>query len=116
MRTRDILISVRLTEDKAENLKAYANCCGLTQSELLRMLMQGRLPQPNPPSTFWGMLNELYGIHDSFRIIADSGVEVSERARDEQKRTVDLILQLQAAVTLPVKVVMPNGSDKDMGD
>jgi len=88
MRTRNNLIKVRLTEEEAHSLKAYADMCGLTQSALMRMLIRGRRPKPLPPDEFWAMLEQLYFIHGTL-----SG--------ENQKELAEFILQLQSAVTLP---------------
>ena len=114
MKTRNNLIKVRLTEDEAERIKSYADICGLTQSALTRMIIMGRRSKPKPPESFWMMLNEIYSIHNSFKVIADSGASGSEIAREHQKETADFILQLQAAVTLPERIRY--GDNKNSGD
>ncbi|MCL2856728.1 MAG: hypothetical protein FWE19_03255 [Oscillospiraceae bacterium] len=92
MRTRDNLIKVHLTEDESERLKSYAVACGITQSALIRTLIQGRIPKPLPPEPFWAMLNELYIIHSGLQCI------------DKQQELEAFILRLQTAVTLPERV------------
>ena len=114
MSTRDVFCRVWLTEGEAEQLKNYAVRCGLTQSALMRMLIQGYRPQPLPLDSFWAVMNELYFIHDCFKAIADS--VASEGAREAQTRTADFILRLQAAVTLPERVVIRCGDHQDLGD
>jgi len=103
MRTRNNFIKVYLAEDESERLKAYATACGLTQSTLIRMLIQGRIPKPLPPESFWAVLGELYVVHVSLQDI------------DRRRELEALILRLQAAVTLPGKAVA-HGNHKNMGD
>lgn len=116
MRKRNILISTRLTEEEAGRFRAYAKLCGLTQSELVRMLIKGLLPQANPSEVFWAMLSELYVIYNSFRLMGESSVEIAEDARREQKQIIDFILQLQMAVTLPEKAVKLYGNNENLGN
>lgn len=116
MRKREFSISVWLTVDEAERLRTYAKLCGFTVSALIRILLRGYCPKPNPPESFWAMLNEVYSIHDSFRTTAESGIEVSENAREAQKQTAEFILKLQAAVTLPQKAVKRYGDYEHLGD
>lgn len=92
MRTRNNFIKVHLAEDESERLKAYAAACGITQSTLIRMLIQGRIPKPLPPQSFWMLLGELYSIHGSLQDI------------DRQRELEALILRLQTAITLPERV------------
>ena len=93
MRTRENLIKIHLTEDEAAHIKACADMCGLTQSTVMRMLILGRRPRPLPPTLFWKILEDMYIIH---------GILQSMEKRRELET---VILQLQAAVTLPEKVV-----------
>lgn len=116
MKTRDVFIKARVTADEAETLKTAARRCGLTQSEFLRMTIEGRQPKPEPPESFWEHMNVLNDIYSGLRNIAYSGGEDSDYARELQDRLEKEILRLQAAVTLPGTAVLPRGDDKDMGD
>ena len=114
MKTRNNLIGVRLSEEESKRFNAYAEQCGLTQSTLMRLLHKGQMPKPIPPESFWLMLDEIYSIYNSFKTIADIGVPGSEIAREQQKETADFILQLQAAVTLPERILY--GDNKNSGN
>ena len=45
---KKVRIKVRLTEEENEELKRCAEACGLSQSEFIRQLCQGKIPKPKP--------------------------------------------------------------------
>ena len=57
---RKIRKTFRLSDEEADNLKANADLCGLTETEFLRKLILGEQPKPLPGDRFWDKMNELY--------------------------------------------------------
>lgn len=115
MKTKDVYLKTRVTKDEADNLKATAPRCGLTQSEFLRLVIKGRQPKSTPPEAFWEHMNTLYNIYNGLRNKAYSSGGNSDYARELQDTLEKEILRLQAAATLPGKAVILRGNDHDLG-
>ena len=88
-----VRIKVRLTEEENEKLKRCAEACGLSQSEFIRQLCEGRMPKPQPSKEFWKLLNTLYSIHNGFQKCA----KYEPSALEICKKIERLILDLQGA-------------------
>ena len=88
-----VRIKVRLTEEENEELKRYAEACGLSQSEFIRQLCKGKTPKPKPTKEFWELLNTLYDVHNSFQKCA----KYEPSALEICKEIESLILDLQEA-------------------
>ena len=67
---KKVRIKVRLSEEESEKLKRCAAACGLSQSALIRQLCKGKAPKPQPQKEFWGVLEALYAVHNSFKSCA----------------------------------------------
>ena len=100
MNARCTVMKIRLTEDEANNVRAYAKDCGLTPTALLRMLSQNLKPKPLPPESFWEDMNALYEIHGCL-------------PEDSRRKLEKLILRLQSVLTQPERI--KHGGNKDMG-
>ena len=62
-----IRISLRLSEEEKKKLERSAEICGLSQSEFVRQLCQGKTPKPKPTKEFWKLLEALYEVHSGFK-------------------------------------------------
>lgn len=85
---------IRLTEEENEKLEQCAAMCGLSQSEFVRQLVQGKTPKPQPSKDFWGMMQALYSLHDAF----ESCVSFYPQATEECRKIEQLVLKLQEAM------------------
>lgn len=97
---RNYKIYVHLTSEESEEIKQYADVCGLSVSELLRQICRGYVPQPKPVKEFWELLSVLYEVHDSFKICISfypSAVEIC-------KEIENYIVKLQQIYTAPRKI------------
>ena len=64
------VITVRLTEEEKQKLETCSDLCGLSQSEFIRQLCEGKTPKAKPPREFWELLNTLYSVHKGFKSCA----------------------------------------------
>ncbi|MEG0693759.1 MAG: hypothetical protein RR444_11855 [Oscillospiraceae bacterium] len=65
----NIKIKVYLNEWENQKIKDIAQQSGLTQSEVLRRIALEKPICIEPKQEFFDMLNELYGIHNSFKML-----------------------------------------------
>lgn len=100
MKNERVRISVRLSEEEYEQFSNYARQCGLSESQLVRMLIMGKHPQPLPDKNFWLMLEQLYSIHDSLKQLSRFDNSLLKKCDEIEQ----LILDLQRAVTVPKEV------------
>lgn len=92
--------SIRMNEQESEKLSKYAKQCGLSESQLIGMLIMGKYPKPLPDKSFWLMLEELYCIHDSLKQLARFDNSLLKTCAEIEQ----LILDLQKEFTVPKEV------------
>lgn len=102
MKNKGVRKSIRLSEKEYEQFSSYAKQCGLSESQLVSMLIIGKHPQPLPDKNFWLMLEDLYSIHDSLKQLSRFDNSLLKKCAEIEQ----LILDLQRAVTVPKKVDM----------
>ncbi len=94
--------SIRFSEEEYEIFSTYAKQCGLSESQLICMLIMGKIPQPLPEKNFWLMLEQLYSIHDSLKQLSRFDNSLLKTCVEIEQ----LIIDLQRAVTVPKEVDM----------
>ena len=92
--------SIHMNEEESELLSEYAGMCGLSESQLIGMLIMGKQPQPLPDKSFWLMLEEWYKIHNSLKQLSMYDSTLNEKCVEIEK----LILDLQREFTVPKEV------------
>ena len=92
--------SIRMSEEESEMLSKYSEVCGLSESQLIGMLIMGKQPQPLPDKSFWLMLEELYEIHNRLKQLSMYDSTLNEKCIEIEK----LILDLQKKFTVPKEV------------
>lgn len=102
MKNEKVWKSIRLSEEEYEQFSSYAKQCGLSESQLVSMLIMGKHPQPLPDKKFWLMLEQLYSIHDSLKQLSRFENSLLKKCDEIEQ----LILDLQRAVTVPKEVDM----------
>ena len=90
---KKVRIKVRLTEEENEELKRCAEACGLSQSEFIRQLCQGKIPKPKPTKEIWELLNTLSSVHNGFQKCAKYEPSALAICKEIER----LILDLQEA-------------------
>lgn len=100
MNNERVRISIRFNEEEYEQFSSYAKQCGLSESQLVRMLIMGKHPQPLPDKNFWLMLEQLYSIHDSLKQLSRFDNSLLKKCDEIEQ----LILDLQRAATVPKEV------------
>lgn len=100
MNNKKIRKSIRLSEEEYERFSTYAKQCGLSESQLMCMLIMGKIPQPLPDENFWLMLEQLYSIHDSLKQLSRFDNSLLKTCTEIEQ----LILDLQKEFTVPKEV------------
>lgn len=102
MSNKKLRKSIRLSEEEYEIFSNYAKQCGLSESQLMCMLIMGKIPQPLPDKNFWLMLEQLYSIHDSLKQLSRLDNSLLQKCDEIEQ----LILDLQREFTVPKEVDM----------
>lgn len=102
MKNERVRKSIRLSEEEYKRFSTYAKQCGISESQLVRMLIMGKVPQPLPDKDFWLMLEQLYCIHNSLKQLSGFDNSLLKKCAEIEQ----LILDLQKAVTVPKEVDM----------
>lgn len=97
---RNYKVYVHFASAENEEIKQYADACGLSMSELLRQICMGYVPQPKPEKEFWELLKMLYEVHESFKMC----VSFYPMAIEICKGIEDFIINLQQIYTTPRKI------------
>ena len=100
MNNQRVRKSIRLSEEEYERFSTYAKQCGLSESQLICMLIMGKQPQPLPDKNFWLMLEQLYSIHDSLKQLSRFDNSLFKTCTEIEQ----LILDLQREFTVPKEV------------
>ena len=61
---------IRLTEDEARDLREKAKRCNLTESALIRLLIQGYEPKEKPDDRFYETMRQLSSIGNNINQLA----------------------------------------------
>ncbi|MDO4853048.1 MAG: plasmid mobilization relaxosome protein MobC [Clostridia bacterium] len=116
MLKRSIQIIFRVNAEEQEQLKTKAKKCGLSVSAYLRFLIRGYVPREQPSADYTTQIRELRAIGNNMKQIAAranaTGFFLKEEYDRNAKALKAAVLDLQKAVTLPVKI---HGNDEDMG-
>lgn len=97
---RNYKVYVHFTSEENEEIRQYADACGLSESELLRQICMGYEPQSKPEKEFWELLKMLYGVHKSFKMC----VSFYPMAIEICKGIEEFIINLQQRYTTPRKI------------
>ena len=109
MNNKRVRKSIRFSEEEYEIFSNYAKQCGLSESQLMCMLIMGKIPQPLPDKNFWLMLEQLYSIHDSLKQLSRFDNSLLKTCVEIEQ----LIIDLQRTVTVPKEVEL-FGNNKPM--
>lgn len=105
MRKRNVPILFRLNKKEAELLDKRVKRCGLTREAYLRHLVNGFAPKEAPPSDYYAMMRELYGIGRNLNQIAQKahslGVVDMQRYDTEARKLEAAVKKITDAVILP---------------
>ncbi len=102
MKNKRVRKSIRFNEEEYAIFSSYAKQCGISESQLMCMLIMGKIPQPLPDKNFWLMLEQLYSIHDSLKQLSKFDNSLLKTCTEIEQ----LILELQREVTVPKEVDM----------
>lgn len=102
MKNKRVRKSIRFSEEEYEIFSSYAKQCRISESQLMCMLIMGKIPQPLPDKNFWLMLEQLYSIHDSLKQLSRFDNSLLKTCTEIEQ----LILDLQREFTVPKKVDM----------
>lgn len=100
MKNKRVRKSIRFSEEEYEIFSIYAKLCGISESQLMCMLIMGKIPQPLPDKNFWLMLEQLYSIHDSLKQLSKFDNSLLKSCTEIEQ----LILDLQKEFTVPKEV------------
>ena len=108
MRKRTHRIWAHLSDHEYESFRASIKKSGYSQEAYLRALIKGYAPRELPAAEYHAMMSELRIIANFIRQIAAranaTGYIHAEEYEKNLKALLDAILQIQAAVVLPVKI------------
>jgi hypothetical protein len=108
MRKRTHRIWAHLSDHEYESFRARIKKTGYSQEAYLRALIKGYVPRELPPAEYHAMMSELRIIANFIRQIDAranaTGYIHAEEYEKNLKALLDAILQIQAAVVLPVKI------------
>lgn len=100
MSNKKVRKSIRFSEEEYEIFSSYAKQCGISESQLMCMLIMGKIPQPLPDKNFWLMLEQLYSIHDSLKQLSRFDNSLLKTCTEIEQ----LILDLLREFTVPKEV------------
>ena len=101
---RKIRKTFRLTGEEADNLKANAELCGLTETEFMRKLILGEQPKALPGDRFWDKMNELYECHSKLKRKAkqfENDPQLQQFYSDRADELQDLVMKIIERFTQP---------------
>ena len=108
MRKRNISVRFWLSASECRALDKRSKKSGLSRSAYLRFLIQNLLPQEFPPPDYHSMMRQLYGISNNLNQLAIKAHQfgmLDSRQYDENVQALNrALLEIQKAVTLPVRV------------
>lgn len=93
-----------LSKEDFDRLNKRAKLSGMSRDAYLRQLISGIVPQDAPPTDYYGMMNELYGIRSALEELAYSARihGVDDSRYDEAYQRLDYcIREVVKAVRVP---------------
>ena len=96
MRNRNTQLNIRLSQSEMDKLTRNARCSGLSKSNYIRMLVNGYVPKESPPIEYNQFIRTMTDVYSELKL-----QHTDEAAKELQT----VILQLQAALTLPERRV-----------
>lgn len=100
MKNKRVRKSIHFSEEEYEIFSSYVKQCGISESQLMCMLIMGKIPQPLPDKNFWLMLEQLYSIHNSLKQLSRFDNSLLKNCTEIER----LILDLQREFTVPKEV------------
>ena len=88
---QNVAFTVRMPPRTKSKLRRMAKARGVSQSQFLCSLIEGRTAEAAPPKAFWDAMHELYRIHD--------GLLHDGRAEDACRLELSIVA-LQSAFTM----------------
>lgn len=88
---------ISLNYDDSQRLKLYAKICGVTQSQIVSILINNKTPKPMPDKKFWELMNEHYVIQDCIKKNANGNEKILQSCVDLDK----WVLEFQTEMLLP---------------
>ncbi len=112
MLKRKIKVTFRLDEKEFAHLKKQVERCGYSQERYIRSILRGYIPREMPPIDFHNMVNELHAIGNNLNQIAARvnamGWLCAEEYKDNFKRLMEKVLEIQKVMLLPEKIDKKN--------
>ena len=109
MRKRNIQVMIHLNEKEYNDLTRHVRKTGLSREAYIRKLLQGYVPRELPPIDYYGMMRELNAIGNNLHQISaranKTGFFLAEKYDENYKQLMEKVLEIQAAATLPEKVL-----------
>ena len=109
MLKRSVKVTFRLSDQEFKRLKQLVKKTGYSQEHYLRSVIFGRIPKALPPIDYYGMMRELNAIGNNLHQISaranKTGFFLAEKYDENYKQLMEKVLEIQAAATLPEKVL-----------
>jgi len=88
---------ISLNYDDSQRLKLYAKICAVTQSQIVSLLINNKMPKPMPDKRFWELMNKHYAIQERIKENANGNEKVLQACTDLDK----WVLEIQDEMLLP---------------
>lgn len=95
MKNRTVDLHIRLTEKEASELKRKAKMCRITQSALVRILLNGYEPRQAPDERFYEAMRCLSAVGNNLNQLAKKANSLGFLDRAEYKRQAETLWRLE---------------------
>lgn len=95
MKNRTVDLHIRLTKEEASELKRKAKMCRITQSALIRILLNGYEPRQAPDERFYEAMRQLSAIGNNLNQLARKANSLGLLDGAEYKRQAEKLWSLQ---------------------
>ena len=95
MQNRTVDLHIRLTEKEASELKRKAKMCRITQSALVRILINGYEPRQAPGERFYEAMRQLSAVGNNLNQLARKANSLGFFDRAEYKRQAEALWRLE---------------------
>lgn len=95
MKNRTVDLHIRLTEKEASELKRKAKMCRITQSALVRILINGYEPRQAPSERFYEAMRQLSAVGNNLNQLARKANSLGFFDRAEYKRQAEALWRLE---------------------
>lgn len=95
MKNRTVDLHIRLTVEEASELKRKAKMCRITQSALIRILLNGYEPRQAPDERFYKAMRQLSAIGNNLNQLAKKANSLDLLDGAEYKRQAEKLWSLQ---------------------